>query len=138
MAVLALARSVDDCREALAPASRARVGGLAPFILWEAFSIIYYGFAFPNSAYAKLTTGVPWRQLMVQGEYVFGELLAWDPVTLFGVAVLVGFVLDREARRSKIADGLAGGCPLPRLHRQDWGRLHEWAIFHRHRFSCRW
>src|SRR4051812_14901796 len=76
-------------------------GGLAPFLLLEAFSILFFGFAFPNSAYAKLTTGVPWRQLMVQGEYYLLNSLAWDPVTLFGIAVLVGFVLivKRDDRR---------------------------------------
>ncbi|MFH1051256.1 MAG: hypothetical protein V1779_10065, partial [bacterium] len=31
--------------------------GFIPFILWEIFSVIYYGFPFPNTYYAKLNTG---------------------------------------------------------------------------------
>src|SRR5262249_32304304 len=30
----------------------------SPFFLWEVVSIIYYGFPFPNTAYAKLRTGI--------------------------------------------------------------------------------
>jgi arabinofuranosyltransferase len=33
--------------------------GLMPFFLWECFSLFYYGFFFPNTAYAKLGTGIP-------------------------------------------------------------------------------
>src|SRR5690606_12602930 len=29
------------------------LAGLLPFILWELFSLLYYGFFFPNTAYAK-------------------------------------------------------------------------------------
>ncbi len=29
-----------------------------PFLLWEAFALFYYGFPFPNTAYAKLGTGI--------------------------------------------------------------------------------
>ena len=30
--------------------------GFLPFIFWELFSLLYYGFPFPNTAYAKLGT----------------------------------------------------------------------------------
>ena len=32
--------------------------GMIPFIMWELFAIIYYGFFFPNTYFAKLTTGI--------------------------------------------------------------------------------
>ena len=45
------------------------IAGFAPFILWELFSLVYYGFLFPNTAYAKLDTGIPASELVVQGLY---------------------------------------------------------------------
>ena len=33
--------------------------GFIPLIAWELFSLIYYGFLLPNTAYAKLNTGLP-------------------------------------------------------------------------------
>jgi arabinofuranosyltransferase len=68
--------------------------GFLPFILWELFSIIYYGFPFPNTAYAKLNTGIGERLLLAQGlDYLINSLTA-DPVTLFviglaGVIVII-------------------------------------------------
>ena len=38
--------------------------GVLPFILWELFSLFYYGFPFPNTVYAKLGTGI------VLGDYI--------------------------------------------------------------------
>ncbi len=32
--------------------------GLSPFILWEIFSVLYFGFPFPNTAYVKIGTGI--------------------------------------------------------------------------------
>jgi len=32
--------------------------GFLPLLAWEAFALLYYGFPFPNTAYAKLQTGV--------------------------------------------------------------------------------
>ena len=43
--------------------------GFLPFILWEIFSIIYYGFPFPNTAYAKLNTGINSMTLAKQGAF---------------------------------------------------------------------
>ena len=38
--------------------------GLSPLIAWELFSLFYYGFLFPNTAFAKLNTGLPRNELM--------------------------------------------------------------------------
>ena len=36
--------------------------GFLPFVVWELFSLFYYGFLFPNTAYAKLTSALISRQ----------------------------------------------------------------------------
>jgi arabinofuranosyltransferase len=67
--------------------------GLSPFVAWETFSLLYYGFPFPNSAYAKLTPQVSWRSLLIQGDCYLLNSLSWDPITLFAMAALVGTAL---------------------------------------------
>ena len=57
--------SLYACRSAKA---LVKVGaGFAVFLLWEAFSIIYYGFPFPNTYYAKLNTGLTGIEYARQG-----------------------------------------------------------------------
>jgi len=63
------------------------LAGWAPFILWELFSLVYYGFPFPNTAYAKLGSGVPQTTLIQQGYRFLLDSLWRDPVTL---AVITG------------------------------------------------
>jgi arabinofuranosyltransferase len=62
-----------------------------PLLIWEAFSLLYYGFPFPNTAYAKLNTGVSQSDLFRQGWLYFGNLYQWDPLTL--VTLLAGMGL---------------------------------------------
>lgn len=56
--------------------------GLSPLIAWELFALVYYGFPFPNTAYAKLNTGIPTGLLMAQGVTYVWDTLRWDSVTL--------------------------------------------------------
>lgn len=58
------------------------LAGFAPFIVWELFALIYYGFPVPNTYYAKLNTGVPVREKLTQGIVYFFNSLGWDPITL--------------------------------------------------------
>lgn len=53
----------------------------SPFLTFTAFSIIYYGFPFPNTAYAKLNTGIPASDLMNQGILYIENLITNDPTT---------------------------------------------------------
>ncbi len=46
---------------------RAIIIGFLPFIVWEIFSLYYYGFPFPNTAYAKLNTGIDSSRLIDLG-----------------------------------------------------------------------
>ncbi|MBT6068732.1 hypothetical protein HOG48_03180 [Candidatus Peregrinibacteria bacterium] len=57
--------------------------GFLPFIGWEVFSLIYYGFPFPNTAYAKLSTGLPSIDLIQQGLIYLVNSISLDPITLF-------------------------------------------------------
>jgi len=66
--------------------------GFLPFIVWEIFSIIYYGFPFPNTAYAKLLylSNITQMDLFEQGYLYFLDSLRLDPITLF--AILLGLI----------------------------------------------
>lgn len=65
--------------------------GFSPFILWEIFAIWYYGFPFPNTAYAKLFLGFSEIEKMVQGGYYFINSIKHDPVTLVIIGLAIGF-----------------------------------------------
>jgi arabinofuranosyltransferase len=81
--------------------------GFLPILAWEVFSVIYYGFPFPNTAYAKLNTGIPAADLARQGLYYFANSLQIDPLTLpaIGCAVLAAIV-SRRGRHLAIAAGI--------------------------------
>lgn len=61
--------------------------GFSPLFLWECFSLVYYGFLFPNTAYAKLNTGIPQGELLHQGGLYFLDFLQRDPLGLITVAL---------------------------------------------------
>lgn len=65
--------------------------GFLPFLLWELFSLFYYGFPFPNTAYAKLNTGISQFELIKQGFHYFVFSLYLDPLTPF--IILAGLLL---------------------------------------------
>ena len=67
--------------------------GFLPFILWELFSLFYYGFPFPNTAYAKLNTGITRSDLIVQGLKYFYSSFKLDPITLT-IIVLTVFLTE--------------------------------------------
>lgn len=68
------------------------VFGLLPFILWEVFATFYFGFPFPNTAYAKLGTNFPLGDYIYRGiQYYFNALLC-DPIILI-VPICVIFAL---------------------------------------------
>ncbi len=72
---------------------------LWPFWLWTAFSIFYYGFAFPNTAYAKLNTGIPQRELWEQGLGYLINSLKVDLVTI--TLIFLSIVLSLTSSRKK-------------------------------------
>lgn len=83
--------------------------GLMPFVAWEVFSLVYYGFPFPNTAYAKLGTGIPHEELVRQGWFYLVNAWRRDPLT--PLVLGAGFV-SALARRDGRAISLALGLPL--------------------------
>ena len=82
--------------------------GLAPLAAWGLFALLYYGSPWPNTAYAKLGTGVPRIGRVVQGfAYLFDSLIR-DPATLgiLVAAVWVAWRWPRRVDRRLLAGGL--------------------------------
>jgi arabinofuranosyltransferase len=75
----------------------------APLGAWELFSLLYYGFPFPNTAYAKVATGIDASALHQQGLAYLTDSLQRDPLTLIVIAAGVSYALAR--RQLPIAAG---------------------------------
>jgi len=74
--------------------------GFIPLIAWELFSIVYYGFPFPNTYYTKLNTGIPSHEYVEQGiRYVINSI-SLDPVTLL-CALFVLLITGWQSYRLK-------------------------------------
>lgn len=75
------------------PRRRWLAWGLAwtPLVLWELFSLAYYGSAIPNTAWAKLNLDVGPALLVPRGLVYLADSLGRDPVTL--LATLTGGVV---------------------------------------------
>ncbi|RJP60455.1 MAG: hypothetical protein C4541_03945 [Candidatus Auribacter fodinae] len=68
--------------------------GFLPVIAWELFSLIYYGFPFPNTAYAKLNTGIPKIELIQRGFYYALNSIRIDPITLAVIVSACIFIFN--------------------------------------------
>lgn len=96
------------------------LAGLSPFLLWEGFSLVYYGFLFPNTFYAKLSTGIPARDLAEQGLIYLGDLAVRDPMglALLGLGVAAGL-----AGSARALPAWLGRAPAPLLPALGLGSL---------------
>ena len=89
------------------PSVRLVLGAL-PLVAWGAFSVVYYGFPWPNTAYAKLGTGIPAGELALQGTRYLLESLRNDPLTLGATTVSVVLAARRgDAIERAVAAGIA-------------------------------
>lgn len=83
--------------------------GFVPFIAWEGFSLIYYGSLVPNTAHAKLATGIPSSLLALQGLRYARTFALWDGLS--AALIMLGFVVallpDHRRRYLPIAVGMA-------------------------------
>ena len=82
--------AVEVWRVGLRRAWRPVAVGLAPLVAWEIFSLVYYGFLVPNTAYSKLQHGVPRPEILYQGFLYLFDSIGNDPLTLliiFGAVV---------------------------------------------------
>ncbi len=82
--------------------------GFSPFLAWEAFALVYYGAPFPNSAYAKLATGIPRIDLIRQGGQYVIDSITVDPVTLTAIAAAAVLAVWKGHRRERILMAGAG------------------------------
>ena len=73
------------------------ITGFVPLLIWEIFSLFYYGALFPNTAYAKLNTGLSRLSSIIQGLKYYQDSILTDPVTLM---VILGSVILILYRRS--------------------------------------
>ncbi|MBN2048772.1 MAG: hypothetical protein JW750_13075 [Anaerolineaceae bacterium] len=85
--------------------------GFSPVIAWELFALIYYGFPFPNTMYAKLSNWIPQADLYYQGWRYFHHTFFNDPVTgmTFVLGVVMAFI-HRSSQRTMMT--LGAGCYL--------------------------
>lgn len=81
--------------------------GFLPIILWELFSLIYYGFLFPNTFPAKLNTTVSTLVFIQHGIFYILNSLDWDPVTLSTFFLAAFITLSKGDILKKLA--LSGG-----------------------------
>ena len=87
-------------------AARQALTGLLPAAGWTAFSLIYYGVPFPNTAYAKLGTGIARGDLVQQGVVYLLDSIDRDPVTLVTILFAVALGLLSRGPARWIAGGL--------------------------------
>ncbi len=81
--------------------------GFVPFIFWESFAVVYYGFLLPNTYFAKTHVEIAQWELFVQGARYLWESIFRDhvimPVILTGV---ISAFLSRDRRLISIAVGI--------------------------------
>ncbi len=61
---------------------RVVIAGMLPLLAWKIFALIYYGFLFPNTAYAKLGSDIPQFEILTRGMQYLANAFLYDPVTL--------------------------------------------------------
>lgn len=82
--------------------------GILPFIIWEIFSVIYYGFPFPNTAYAKLGTTIPLIDYLSRGgsyiviSFIFSPFIVFIPIA----AIVANFFSDKRIKYISVSIGL--------------------------------
>jgi arabinofuranosyltransferase len=97
---LALARRQTTPRATM----RVLAWGLIPVMAWFAFAWIYYGAFLPNTALAKLDTGIGAMTLLQQGLWYLQESWRSDPITPAVITIAIAWGL--ATRRWSVASGL--------------------------------
>lgn len=85
--------------------AREALVGMVPLLAWELFALFYYGFPFPNTAYAKLNTGLPKSELISQGFTYLINTFAWDTPGMIALALGV-FVAFSSMRLREVLLGV--------------------------------
>jgi len=80
---------------------------LTPLFLWSAFSLLYYGSIFPNTAYAKLMSGLDRLVLLKQGLAYLWIGLRYDTITVLVVtAACVALFLSKRVGLRALGAGI--------------------------------
>ena len=81
--------------------------GILPFIAWEIFSLLYYGFLFPNTAYIKLNTGITSLQYIMKGlQHIMYNLLTDPAVVIFPVIYGITGLKSEDIRHKLLSAGI--------------------------------
>ncbi len=72
--------------------------GFLPLLIWEGFSLIYYGSLVPNTAHAKLNLELALSDLVSQGLRYFVDSWTHDPITLTLVFLAIAAVPNHAFR----------------------------------------
>lgn len=94
--------------------------GLSPVVIWQAFRLLYFGFFYPNTKYAKLDAGADLGWYFERGFDYLANLARTDPASALlgalGIAAgLAGLGAWRDpssaaARRGAVALGILAYC----------------------------
>lgn len=94
--------------------------GLSPVALWQVFRLLYFGFFFPNTKYAKLDAGADTAWYLQRGVAYLVDLVLTDPAAalLGGAGLLAGLAgwrawrdpTSAAARRGAVAVGILCYC----------------------------
>ncbi len=93
----AVAWAAVRARRRGAPVAGPLALGAAPAVAWLLFALFYFGFPFPNTFYAKVSTGAPLGDRLARGVAYLGNSLRWDPAAHAVLALAT--VLAVRARR---------------------------------------
>ena len=78
-----------------------------PLVVWSAFSLMYYGSLWPNSAYAKLNNGMSMADSFRAAEPYFRDLITYDAVSALVIAAAaIRGLLQGSWRMRPLAFGL--------------------------------
>lgn len=81
------------------------LGGL-PVLLWTVFSVYYYGFPFPNTAYAKLGAGIPPDARIAQGIQYLLHSIERDPLTPAFITLGCLFAFNASSLHRALVTGI--------------------------------
>lgn len=76
--------------------------GLLPIVAWEVFSIVYYGFVFPNTKYAKLGV-LPLGRALEHAFAFIKDFVVWEPFPAAMILLAIVIVLWRGDRLGRVS-----------------------------------
>jgi arabinofuranosyltransferase len=80
--------------------------GTTPAVAWTLFSIYYYGFPLPNTAYAKIGNGIPMAERVGQGFIYIIDSAIRDPVTMGSILTAIILSLRGKLMERGLALGI--------------------------------